>query len=197
MRAQAEDRGVIESGFKRAEDGWHIVKFAEGIDYLKSKKADTEEEIISLNKQGDKNWKIPLVVEDEDDESNEVPVDVIVAENKKGEQVVTNFLGATGLFAKFAKAFPGDVSVFSDPVMAKLKTNLPGQFMRIKTKQNEYKNKKGETQVAVNVIGFGKMSDTVEKLEADLFPVKEGKADKKGKDAGKVAADKKPDDDFL
>jgi hypothetical protein len=196
MRAKAEERGVIESGFKRAEDGWHVVKFAEGIDYLKSKKEDVE--IISLNKQGDKNWKIPLVVDDETDESHEVAIDIIVAENKKGEQMVTNFLGATGLFAKFAKAFPGDVSVFSDAVMAKLKTNLPGQFMRIKTKQNEYKDKKGEQQIAVNAIGFGKMSDTIEKLEADLFPVKEGKKDAGKKDSDKAAEKAAaPDDDFL
>lgn len=181
MRAQSQERGVIESGFQRAEDGWHVVKFLEGIDYLKKKEGG--EEKISINKQGDKNWKFPMVVDDEEDISHEVEIDAIYAENAKGEQMVMNFLGATGLSAKFSKAFPGDISVFDDKVMVKIKPTLPGQYMRIKTKQNTYKDKSGQEQTAVNLIGFGKMSDAVEALEAELFPEKKGAA--AGKGAGK------------
>ncbi|MCK9436790.1 MAG: hypothetical protein M0Q12_06255, partial [Synergistaceae bacterium] len=100
-------------------------------------------------------------------------------------------LGATGLYAAFAKAFPGDVSVFESKCMAKVKTKLPGQFMRVKTKQNEYKDKAGNDQIAVNIIGFGKMSDTVDDLEAKLFPGKGGSkaAKKEAKKADPVVDD--------
>jgi len=192
MKAKAEERGIIESGFKRAEDGWHVVKFLEGIDNLKDKEGK-----LSTNKGGDNLYKFPLVVDDVEDESHEVTVDSIAAENKKGEQMVTNFLGATGLAAAFEKAFPGDVSVFEGKVFDKVKTKLPGTYMRIKTKQNEYKDKTGQAQIAVNIVGFGKMSDTVDDLEKALFPVKEGKSDKKaaGKDKGH-AATASADEDF-
>lgn len=175
MRAEARERGKIESGFQRAEDGWHVIVFLEGIDYLK-KKTDKGEE-LATNKQGDKLWKLPMKVNDEEDESHDVEIDAIAAENKKGEQTVTDFLGATGLFAKFSKAFPGDVSIFDDKIINKVKTQLPGQFMRLKTKQNAYKDAKGQDQIAVNIVGFGKMSDTIDQLEKDLFP---DKGDKKG-----------------
>lgn len=186
MRAEANERGTIESGFKRAEDGWHIVRFLEGIEELKNK----EGEMVS-NKQGDQLWKIPLVVDDEEDISHETEIDSIAAENAKGEQLISDFLGATGLYPAFAKAFPGDVSVFESKCMAKVKTKLPGQFMRVKTKQNEYKDKAGNEQIAVNIIGFGKMSDTVEDLEDKLFPGKGGaaKAKKEAKKADPVVDD--------
>jgi len=184
LRVQARERGVIESGFERAVDGWHIVKMDEGIDHLKSKDKDGNE-VISTNKTGDNNWKFTLIVEDDEDESNGVKIDVIAAENKRGEQTVTDFLGATGLFAAFAKAFPGDISVFDEKVMSKLKGKLPGQMLRVKTKQNTYKDKKGQEQTAVNLVGFGKMSDSIEQLEKDLFPEK--KAGKGKKEAEKAA----------
>jgi len=192
MKVQAQERGVIESGFKRAEDGWHIVKFLEGIDALKDKEGKE-----TFNKQGDKLWKIPMVVDDVDDDSNEVSIDAIAAENKKGEQLVVDFLGATGLFAAFSKAFPGDVSVFEQKCFDKVKAKLPAQLMRIKTKQNAYKDKNGQEQVAVNLVGFGKMSDSVDDLEKTLFPEKKEKAGKK-EAAGKSApaASAAQDEDF-
>lgn len=192
MRTEANERGRIENGFQQAVDGWHTVKFDEGIDYLMNK----DGEIVS-NKNGDQMWKLRLIVDDEEDESNGVNVDTVVSENKKGEQMVTDFLGATGQFAAFSKAFPGDVSVFDVNCMNKVKVKLPGQYMRIKTKQNEYKDKKsGEMKTAVNIVGFGKMSDTVEQLEKDLFGDAKGgkkqdkKADKgEGKAAGNAGGD--------
>jgi len=191
MRCTTEGRGKIESGFERVPEGWHIFKVEEGIDYLKKKKEEGKDEQIAVNGQGDKLWKISLTVDDTDDDANGQKMDQIVAENKRGEQIVTDLLGATGLFAAFAKAFPGDVSVFDEKVMSKLKGKLPGQLMRGKIKHNE--NKKNPDQPYVNLVGFGKMSDTIEKLEADLFP---GKKDAKG---GKKEADKAPevaDDEF-
>src|SRR3989304_4596838 len=114
MRATTNERGTWETGFRRPDEGWHIGKFLEGIDYLKTKDKSSGEEVISANKQGDKNWKFPIVIEDEDDENNEVKHDIIVAENKRGEQMVTDILGCTGLFEKFTKKFKGDESVFND-----------------------------------------------------------------------------------
>jgi len=179
LRLQARERGVIESGVERVPEGWHIFKIDEGIAYLKKKNKETQEETDAVNASGDKLWKFSLVVDDADDDANGQKMDIIAAENKRGEQTVTDFLGATGLFAAFAKAFPGDVSVFDHKVMDKLKGKLPGQLMRGKVKHNE--NKKNPDQPYVNLIGFGKMSDSIEKLEADLFPEKAAKGGAKGK----------------
>ena len=189
MRVQARERGVIESGFERVPEGWHIFKIDEGIDFLKKKNKETGEETDSVNASGDKLWKFSLIVDDADDDANGQKMDIIAAENKRGEQTVTDFLGATGLFAAFAKAFPGDVSVFDEKVMSKLKGKLPGQLMRGKVKHNE--NKKNPDQPYVNLIGFGKMSDSIEQLEKDLFPEK--KSGKGKKEAEKVPA---ADDEF-
>jgi len=185
LRTTANEKGRIDSGFRRPEDGWHIGKFLEGIDYLKTKKDG--DEIISTNKAGDKNWKIPCVIDDEDDESNEVNQDIIVAENKKGEQMLTDILGATGLFKAFAKAFPDEnLSIFEPKVMDKIKGKLPGQYWRFKTAQT--KNTKDPDHPYVNVVGFGPMAQSVESLEAELFPEKKGKGEKAGKkEAGKAA----------
>jgi len=188
LRLQARERGTIESGFERVPEGWHVFKIDEGIAYLMKKKEEGKDEQISTNKQGDKNWKITLVVDDEDDPANGIKHDQIVAENKRGEQIVTDFLGATGLFEKFSKKFPGDISVFDKGVMDKVKTSLPGQLMRGKIKHNE--NKKNPDQPYVNLIGFGKMSDTIEQLEKDLFPAKKGSGSvKKEAEKKEVEAD--------
>ena len=177
MRATANERGTWETGFRRPDEGWHIGKFLEGIDYLKTKKDG--DEIISTNKQGDNNWKFPMVIEDEDDDCNEVKHDIIVAENKRGEQMVADILGCTGLFEKFTKKFKGDESVFDVEVIKLIKTQLPNQFWRFKVKNVE--NKKDPDNPYVNIVGFGKVSDSIASLEAALFP------DKKGKGGGKAA----------
>src|SRR3972149_3410697 len=187
MRATANERGTWETGFRRPDEGWHIGKFLEGIDYLKIKKDG--EEIISTNKQGDKNWKFPMVIEDEDDDNNEIKYDIIVAENKRGEQMVADILGCAGLFEKFTKKFKGDESVFDPEVIKLIMTQLPNQFWRFKVKH--VANKKNPDEPYVNIVGFGKVSDTIASLDAALFP------DKKGKSAGKAAgkAADKPEGD--
>ena len=183
MRATANERGTWETGFRRPDEGWHIGKFLEGIDYLKTKDKSSGEEVISANKQGDKNWKFPMVIEDEDDENNEVKHDIIVAENKRGEQMVADILGCTGLFEKFTKKFKGDESVFNDEVIKLIKTQLPNQFWRFKIKHAA--NKKDLENPYINIVGFGKVSDSIASLEAALFPNKKGKS--AGKAAGKAA----------
>lgn len=193
MRLQARERGVIESGFERVPEGWHIFKIDEGIDYLKKKEEGAEESVPALDKNGKNLWKFTLIVDDEEDESNGQKMDVIAAENKRGEQTVSDFLGATGLFAAFAKAFPGDVSVFDDKVMSKLKGKLSGQLMRGKVVHNA--NKKNPDQPYVNLCGFGMMSDTIEKLEADFFPAKKGGGGKDKKELT-APAPTTADDDF-
>ena len=184
MRATANERGTWETGFRRPDEGWHIGKFLEGIDYLKTKDKSTGEETISTNKQGDKNWKFPTVIEDEDDDNNEIKHDIILAENKRGEQMVADILGCTGLFEKFTKKFKGDESVFDSEVIKLIMTQLPNQFWRFKVKNVE--NKKDPDNPYVNIIGFGKMSDSIASLDAALFP------DKKGKSAGAGKAKDKP-----
>jgi len=194
LRLQARERGTIETGFERVPEGWHVFKIDEGIAYLMKKKEEGKEEQIAVNASGDKLWKITFVVDDENDEGNGMKQDQIVAENKRGEQIVTDLLGATGLFAAFAKNFPGDVSVFDTKVMDKLKGKLPGQLFRGKTKWND--NKKNPDQPYVNLVGFGKMSDSIEQLEKDLFPEKATKGGAKG---GKKEPEKEKveqDEDF-
>jgi hypothetical protein len=190
MRATANERGTWETGFRRPDEGWHIGKFLEGIDYLKTKKDG--EESVSANKQGDKNWKFPMVIEDEDDDNNEIKHDIIVAENKRGEQMVADILGCTGLFDKFTKKFKNDESVFDPEVIKLIMTQLPNQFWRFKVKH--VANKKDPDQPYINIVGFGKVSDTIASLDAALFPDKKG-----GKAAGKAATEKKapePDPDW-
>lgn len=189
MKAEANERGTVEQGFQRAEDGWHEVKFLEGIELLM--KGTGDEQTQAYNKQGDQLWKFTLEVDDDTDPSHEVEIDVICAENAKGEQMVCDFLGATGLFKSFAKKFNGDESVFDKEVMSKVKTKLPGQMMRIKTAQNEYVDGKGNDQIAVNLVGFGKMSDDVDGLEKDLFGGASGE-----KETKKEAAPVEDDDPF-
>jgi len=186
MRNEANERGTVESGFRRAEDGWHMVKFNEGIDLLTNKEGE-----LALSKGGEQNWKIPMVVDDVDDASHEVEIDLIVTENDKGEKMLTNILGATDLYVAFAKNFPGDVSVFDEKCINKIKQKLPEKYWLIKTKQNPYKDKVGKDQIAVNIIGFGKSSDKVDKLEAELFPSGGAKAGK-----AKKAAPLVEDEDF-
>ena len=172
MKATTTGSGTIETGFKRAEDGWHVVVVCDGIDILKNKEGKT-----STTKGGDQMWKIPLKINDETDISHDVEVDAIAAENARGEQLITDFLGATNLFEEFAKRFPDtNVSVFEPKIMDKVKVKLNGQFFRIKTKQNAYKDKDGKEQIAVNIVAFGKMSEKIEDLEAKLFPEKKGAA---------------------
>ena len=186
MKGTAQASGVIEQGFKRADDGWHVVKFDEGIDYLKNKEGE-----ISVTKSGDNRWKFPLVVEDENDDNNGVKIDFITQENDKGENMIAGFLLTVGLLAAFEKNFPGDVSLFEDKVMQKIKVKMPGQFMRIKTKQSP--NKKDPDNPYVNIIAWGPMSSSVEKLEAELFGDKKTGGTKKEK----VKKEAAPiDDDF-
>jgi hypothetical protein len=119
------------------------------------------------------------VIEDEDDDCNEVKHDIIVAENKRGEQMVADILGCTGLFEKFTKKFKGDESVFNDEVIKLIKTQLPNQFWRFKVKNVE--NKKDPDNPYINIVGFGKVSDSIASLDAALFPDKKGHKSAAGK----------------
>ena len=83
------------------------------------------------------------------------------------------------------------MSLFEDKVMQKIKVKMPGQFMRIKTKQS--RNKKDPDNPYVNIIAWGPMSSSVEKLEAELFGDKKAGGAKK-EEAKKEAAP--ADDDF-
>jgi len=56
--------------------------------------------------------------------------------------------------------------------------------MRGKIKHNE--NKKNPDQPYVNLVGFGKMSDSIERLEANLFPEKAKGGGKVKKEAEKA-----------
>lgn len=197
MKVNAEARGKVESGFKMAEDGWHVVTFQEGIDLLR-RNTEKGEEIVK-DKKGNQSWKFPLLVTDPDDPSDGIAVDSIAGENERGEQWVANLLGAASLFESFAEHYPGERSFFEEEIMKKVKQKLPGQIIRIKTEQGpDWKDK---TVTRVYIVGWGKMSDKIADLEAEFFPA----SDKKDKAAGtttkgdgkaKAGTSKPKDDDF-
>lgn len=183
MRVEGKERGKIESGFERVSDGWHIMKFEEGIDYLKNKDGE-----MVKTKNGDPMWKIPMVVDDEGDADNGIGHDHIAIETVRGEEMIANMLAATGLWKKFADNFPGDVSLFEEKVMSKVKTQLPGKLWRVHTKEG--KAKEGQEHGFVNIDGYGKMSDKIADLdEAFGFNKKKGG----GKGTEKAADTKNPE----
>ena len=189
MKVQGNATGKNE-GFKIPEDGWHIVKFNEGIAVLQKDGKDL------TNDKGDKLWKIPVVIDDENDASNEAAIDQLAYEDDRGEQVVANMLACTKLLDKFEKAFPGDRSFFEPDIMDKIKTKLPGTYAVFKTEKFEDKKK----NTRIRLLGWGPISfkDKLDELDKQLFPEKHkaGAKTESGKKGGEKTAPAAQDDGF-
>jgi hypothetical protein len=190
MKAKAEERGIIEQGFKRVSDGWHLFEVKEGIGHLQKK---VDGDLVDVkDKNGNLAWKFPFMVADDNDPDFEIEHDAIVYANDYGEEMVMKFLAATGRQEAFIKAFPGDVSVFQDEVMNKIKASknqLTGQRLHMLIVRTP--NKKDPDNPYINIGGYGRATDTLAELNK-LVPAKKevaGKGKEKEKSASAVDDD--------
>jgi len=125
-------------GFKRPEDGWHIVEMGEGIDLMKDK-----EGVVVKDAKGNNLWKFPAKINDEDASDHEADISLIIAETAFGEKKISDIIAAIGQKDNFEKAFPGDRSFFEPAIMDKVKIKVPGQFCQMRTetsKDGKYSN---------------------------------------------------------
>lgn len=128
-----KDNTSGEWDFRKPTDGWHLIQFGDGIDYLKNKKGEVWED----EKTGQKALKLPALVADEKDESNGLDASIIVPVTEGGEQRMANILAACGLYKKFAERFPGDIGMFNKDVLDAIKVKLPGQTMKVRLETNK------------------------------------------------------------
>jgi hypothetical protein len=135
MREEGKDHAVL--GFKKANDGWHIVEFLEGIDFLPGKGGEG----IYQNERGFKTYKFPTAVKDEEDDgSNGADVNILIGV-EKGGPFCANVLACVGLWEKVKQKFPGDdVSVFDKAVMDGIKIKLPGMSCMMRTELDKDQN---------------------------------------------------------
>jgi hypothetical protein len=127
MKEQGKDHVV--TGFKVPQNGWHIVEFGEGIDFLTGKGGEG----IYQNERGFKTYKFPAKVKDENDPDNDADISQL-AGMEKGGPWVANILACVGLWEAVCKKFPGDdVSVFDKNVMDGIKSKLPGRSCMMRT----------------------------------------------------------------
>lgn len=127
------------AGFKLPGDGWHVVEFQEGIDFLPAKGGEG----IYQNERGFKTYKFPAKVKDDQDPDDGADVSQLIG-MEKGGGYLANILAAVGLWEAIEKKFPGDdVSVWDDPIMNGIKVKLPGMSCMMKTEID----KKGYVQV--------------------------------------------------
>jgi hypothetical protein len=176
MKAKPAEGGIAkhEGGFQRVSPGWHIFKVEEGIGTVKASDKTKEEGSTVVNgervlaaKNGNPKIKIPLRVDDADakiSEDHGLTFDIFVFDGSykdRDEQFIADILGAVGLAPKFEKKWPGEVSVFQEDVMGKIKTEFPGQFFLGRV--NESPNKKDPESPFLNLVGIGPMKYATEK----------------------------------
>ena len=185
MRVEASSTGTREIGFSRPDEGWHLFKFEEGAGVFAKKEG--EELKPFLTKNGDKQYKFPLTIADENDTQDGLRHDIIVAEDIKGEKALADYIVAASpaFWKKLAEKFPGDVSLFSAKILEILIPKIQGAMFWAKIKHSP--NKKDADNPYANIIGWGPATKTAEQLEAELFPKKAGK-EEKGKAESKPAA---------
>lgn len=141
MKESGSDHVV--TGFKLPGDGWHIVEFGEGIDFLTGKGGEG----IYQNERGFRTYKLPAKIKDENDVDNDVDVSQLVG-TEKGGGWLANILACVGLWDGLVKAFPGDdVSVFDQPIIDKIKIKLPGKSCMMRTEVGKDSQGKDRTNV--------------------------------------------------
>jgi hypothetical protein len=160
---KAQGRTHAEYGFKKPNDGWHIVEMGEGIDLMK----DGEGNMIK-DAKGNNLWKFPAKINEDTAEDHGVDIGQVVPQTDFGEQKIADILAGIGEFANFEKGFPGERSFFEQPIMDKIKIKVPGKFLKIRTETSK----------------DGKYSNTVEMSDMKFVP-EEKVAGKAGKAAGK------------
>lgn len=126
-----------EWGFKKPNDGWHLVEMGEGIAAL-----EKEGEPVKDDK-GNVLYKLPAKINDAQAEDHGVDISQVVSATPFGEKKIADILAAVGEFENFEKAFPGDRSFFEQSIFDKVKVKLPGKFLKMRTetsKDGKYSN---------------------------------------------------------
>lgn len=186
MKATANERGLIETGFARISAGFHRLEFMQGIGPAKDK--DTGEPIVS-KKNGVPKWNFPMVANDPEDADHGLEYRPMVYANDSGEEIVASFLGGAGLYEKFAKKFPGKESMFEDAVAKLIMTQLPGHTWTVILEEGKpYKQADGSEGIPLNIVFFGKENDTEEKLTKLLAEARAAKKGGKATGAGKATS---------
>jgi hypothetical protein len=127
MKEQGKDH--VETGFKVPSNGWHLVEFGQGIDFLQVKGGGAPYQ----NEKGFKTYKLPATVKDDSDPDNGADVSQLVGV-EKGGQWMANILACVGLWEAVTAKFPDpNTSVFDQPVMDGIKSRLPGRTCMMKT----------------------------------------------------------------
>lgn len=162
MKAKGQEHS--EWGFKKPNDGWHIVEMLEGVNALEKDGAELKDD------KGNVLYKLPAKINDAAADDNGVDISQVVTATPFGEKKVADILAAIGEFENFEKAFPGDRSFFEPEIFGKVKIKLPGKFLKMRTETSK----------------DGKYCNVVELAPMNYAP--EDKAPTKGKSAGKEKA---------
>jgi len=128
---------VGEWGFKKPNDGWHIVQMGEGIDFLKKDGAPLK------NDKGNDLYKFPAKINDETADDHGADIGFVVAATPFGEKQIADILVAIGEAENFEKAFPGDRSYFENEIFSKVKIKVANKMLKMKTelsKDGKYAN---------------------------------------------------------
>lgn len=128
---------VGEWGFKKPNDGWHIVQMGEGIDILKKEGVPVKDD------KGNLLYKFPAKINDEAAEDHNADIGQIISATPFGEKKIADLLVAIGEFENFEKAFPGERSFFENEIFSKVKIKVPNRLLKMKTetsKDGKYSN---------------------------------------------------------
>lgn len=149
MKEQGVD-GAVVGGFKTATDGWHVIEFQEGIDFMKGKGGEG----IWQDEHGNKAYNFPLKVKNADDPDDGAQIGY-TAFTKGGGDGLASVLVCAGLWDAVLKAFPDpNISVFDEKVMNGVKSKLPGRSCMCRSQVD-----KGGFSKAVQFATFAKYKE--------------------------------------
>jgi hypothetical protein len=177
MKESGKD--LVETGFKVPSNGWHLVEFGQGIDFLQVKGGGAPYQ----NDKGFKTYKLPATVKDESDPDNGADISQLVG-IEKGGPWMANILACVGLWDAVVAKFPDpNVSVFDQPVMDGIKSRLPGRTCMMKTELD----KDGNARIRV-MASIAKYKEALAEEKAKNAGAKTGKGadkEKKSEETGK------------
>ena len=126
MKENPTEEHVEAPSFVIPEDGWHLCKFTEGIDFLRDKKTDDNPNPgYKQDDKGKKTLKLPCIVDDPADKGNGGQIQVLLNESNGGDKLAI-ILKCVGLWPAIVKKYPGDdVTVFDQRIINGIKTHLP------------------------------------------------------------------------
>jgi hypothetical protein len=115
--------------FKVVSDGWHVIRFEQGIDLA----INRETGAVAVDKNGNHSLLLPYTINDADDADNGSKLTERLNFGFNGPKLA-GILACAGLWEAVKKRFPGpDVSVFDQPVVDGIKAKLPGLGCMVRT----------------------------------------------------------------